>query len=77
MHLVRAPRVDATAAAGSVTVTGGTKGNFTRGHWAFPSLTVTVDSDTHDYVVTPGDGCIDVSYSEATPFTLSVTSTVK
>lgn len=82
MRLVRAPRADATAKSGVLTLTG--TGNFifrfsapglkaeslTRDGWTLPGATVRVESDAGNFSVAAGNGYIDVSYFEASRFVL-------
>lgn len=84
MRLVRAPRADATAKSGVLTLTG--TGNFifrfsapelkpenlTRDGWNLPGVTIRVESDARNFSVAAGNGYVDVSYLEATRFVLRV-----
>lgn len=84
MRLVRAPRADATAKSGGLTIVGTGNfifrfcaprlqpENFTRDGWNLPGLTVRVESDARDFSLAPGDGYIDVSYREASRFALRI-----
>jgi len=80
--LREAPRVDARAAKGTLTVTAignstwqifapGLKAeDVTRDRWVLPGLTVTVETDALDFAVTVREGGCDVQYREATTMVL-------
>jgi hypothetical protein len=86
MRLVHAPRSDACAAVGTLTITGTgsytfrveapivTKDNFVRERWTLPGLNVRIESDANDFSISIGNGFVDVTYSEASHFTLRVES---
>lgn len=80
------PRIDATAAKNTLTITaigdsifrvsvpGLTASALTRDRWTLPGLTVDITTDAHAFTVTPGPDFVEIQYREATHFVLRITT---